>query len=257
MPLHAAHDESWSTLTIDHPPRNELDRTLLHAIVATLDERAAAGAPPLLLRAVGKHFSTGYPIGEIPPTIFHRDPAVRAADPFEQVMDRLVHYPSPVVAAIGGDAYGGAVELLACADLRVAADHVRFGVPPARLGLVYSHTGLRRLVRSFGATLVNELLLTGTAIDAERARQAGFVNRLVPADQLLPAAAELLRAVARNPPGALRGTRRVLTLLAEAETLDDDALAEIAELRHAARASGEFEAARDAFLNRSRSPDDR
>ena len=100
MPLRIERQESWCTVTLDHPPRNELDRELLHAIIAALDGLATADAPPLLLRAEGKHFSTGYRIDEIPETIFHRDPEVRAADPFEQVMHRLVHYPSPVIAAI-------------------------------------------------------------------------------------------------------------------------------------------------------------
>ena len=86
-------------------------------------------------------------------------------------MDRLVDYPAPIVAAVQGDAYGGAVELLACADLRVAATGVRLGVPPVRLGLVYSHTGLRRLLRGFGSPLVREMLLTGEAISAERAHR--------------------------------------------------------------------------------------
>ena len=255
MPLRIERQETWCTVTLDHPPRNELDRELLDAIIAALDELATAEAPPLLLRAEGKHFSTGYRIDEIPETIFHRDPEVRAADPFEQVMHRLVHYPSPVIAAIGGDAYGGAVELLACADLRVAADQVRFGVPPVRLGLVYSHTGLRRLLRGFGSSLARELLLTGAAVTAERAWQAGFLNRLVPADQLMPATEELLASLANSPPDALRGTRRVLMLLEEAETLDDIALDEIAALRHASRLGEEFRAAQEAFLNRRGPPE--
>ena len=57
--------------------------------------------PLLLLRSEGKHFSTGYAIGEIPEEIFHRDPAVRMSHPFEQVMQNLVNYPSPIVAAAG------------------------------------------------------------------------------------------------------------------------------------------------------------
>jgi len=128
-------------------------------------------------------------------------------------------------------------------------------VPPVRLGLVYSHTGLRRLLRGFGSSLARELLLTGKAVTAERAQQAGFLNRLVPADQLLPAAEELLTSLADSPPEALRGTRRVLMLLEEAETLSDAALDEIAELRHASRLGEEFRAAQEAFLNRRGPPE--
>ena len=253
-PLMITAHAQWTELRLARPPRNVLDRPMLEALAAALDELAAGEAPLLLLSADGKHFSTGYAIGEIPEEIFHRDPAVRAADPFEQVMARLVHYPSPVVAAVQGDAWGGAVELLACTDLRVAINKVRLGVPPVRLGLVYSHTGLRRLLRGFGSPLVREMLLTGEAIGAERARQAGFFTRVVPAGDLAATADALLETIARGGPQALRGTRRILTLLEEAEVLPDAVIREIAELRHASWSGDEFRLAREAFLEGRPSP---
>lgn len=133
MPLETQARSHWTELTLNQPPRNELDPDLLQALVFALDQLQSE-APPLLLRSCGKHFSTGYPISDIPAEIFDRDPAVRAATPFETVMDRLVHYPAPILAVVQGDAYGGAVEMLACADLRIAAVGVRLGVPPVRLG---------------------------------------------------------------------------------------------------------------------------
>jgi enoyl-CoA hydratase/carnithine racemase len=251
VPLEITARSGWTELVLNEPPRNVLDRTMLTALVDALDSLAAADAPLLLLRANGRHFSTGYSITEIPEDIFHHDPHVRAADPFEQVMDRLTHYPAPIVAAVQGDAYGGAVELLACCDLRVAADTVRLGVPPVRLGLVYSHTGLRRMIRGFGSPLVREMLLTGEAVTADRAFHVGFFNRLVPTDELQPTAVRLLETLAKGGPQALRGTRRILTLLEEAEVLSDDALAEIAQLRHDSWSSEEFERARDAFVKKT------
>ena len=254
MPLDVKTTPRWTELVLAAPPRNVLDRALLGDLVAALDHLVGTGAPLLLLRAEGRHFSTGYPIGDIPEEIFHRDPEVRAAAPFEQVMARLVGYPSPIVAAVQGDAYGGAVELLACADLRVAARGVRLGVPPVRLGLIYSHTGLRRLLRGLGSGLVREMLLTGEAVGAERAQRAGFFNRLVPRDDVRATAEDLLAAVAAGGPFALRGTRRILTLLEETETLPAAALAEIAELRHASWSGDEFRRAQEAFLAGEPSP---
>jgi enoyl-CoA hydratase/carnithine racemase len=244
----------WTELVLNQPPRNVLDRAMLTSLVDALDRLAAARAPLLLIRSNGRHFSTGYSIREIPEDIFHHDPRVRAADPFEQVMDRLTHYPSPIVAVVQGDAYGGAVELLACCDLRVGAATIRLGVPPVRLGLVYSHTGLRRMIRSFGSPLVREMLMTGEAVTAERAFQAGFFNRCVSAGQLDLAAEELMETMARGGPQALRGTRRILNLLEEAEVLSDEALAEIGRLRHASWSSEEFEKAREAFVAKKPSP---
>ncbi len=245
----------FTELCLAQPPRNVLDRPMLQALVVALDQLTERDHPPVLLLASrGKHFSTGYSIHDIPEEIFHRDPAVRASAPFEQVMDRLVHYPAPVVARVQGDAYGGAVELLACCDLRVAAQGVRLGVPPVRLGLVYSHTGLRRMIRGFGSPLVREMLLLGEAIDARRAQSAGFWTRLVDAEELESTTASLLCTLAHGGPRALRGTRRILTLLEEEEVLPDPVLQEIARLRHESWSGDEFVAARDAFIQRRPSP---
>lgn len=244
----------WTEIRLDRPPRNVLDVPLLEALRDALDRLAADGAPLLLLSAGGRHFSTGYDIADIPAEIFDPDPAVRAGHPFEQVMARLVGYPSPIVAMVQGDAWGGAVELLACVDLRLAADQARVGLPPVRLGLVYSHTGLRRLLRAFGPALAREMLLTGEPIPASRALAAGFFCRVAPAAELTDQAGDLMASVGRGGPQALRGTRRVLHLLEETELLPETALAEIAALRHAARHSADFAAAQAAFLARRPSP---
>ncbi len=254
MPLKITPQPHWTEITLNEPPRNVLDRDLLNELVTTLDNLAAKNAPLILLNSLGRHFSTGYSIGDIPEEIFHRDATVRAGHPFEKAMTSLINYPSPIVATVQGDAYGGAVELLACTDLRVAAKGVRLGVPPVRLGLVYSHTGLRRLIRSFGSPMVREMLLIGEAISAERALNTGFFCRLVESDQLQETAEGILEGMSRGGPQALQGTRRILNLLEETEVLSVDSLEEIAKLRHEAWSGEEFVKARDAFINRLPSP---
>ena len=254
MPLDIVRKTHWTEIVLNQPPRNVLDREMLEALVTTLEDLAQDDAPLLLLRSQGKHFSTGYSIGDIPEEIFHRDSSIRASSPFEKTMESLINYPSPIVAAVQGDAYGGAVELLACTDLRVATSSVRLGVPPVRLGLVYSHTGLRRMIRGFGSPLVREMLLTGEAISAERAWHTGFFCRMVPQDDLLPAAEEILEGMSLGGPQALRGTRRILNLMEETEVLSEKVLDEIARLRHESWSGEEFITARDAFMNRKPSP---
>ena len=97
-------------------------------------------------------------------------------------------------------------------------------------------------------------VVTGEAVEAERAYQVGFFNRLVKAEELEETAARLMETMAKGGPGALRGTRRILNLLEEAEVLSDEALTEIAELRHASWSGEEFVKARDAFINKEPSP---
>lgn len=237
-------------LTLAAPPRNLLDPELLGALLSALGALAAEGAPPLLLAAEGRHFSTGYPIDAIPEAIFHADPRVRAGAPFERALAALWDYPAPIVAAVQGDAWGGAVELLCCADLRVAVPAARFAVPALRLGLVYSPTGMRRFQSAFGAPLARELLLTGEPIGARRALRAGFLCRLAAPAGLAAAAGDLMASLLAAAPGALRGTRRSLRLLEGAEPLAPALLAEIAGLRHAAWQSEDFREAQRAFLEK-------
>ncbi len=109
MSLKKIPHSGWIELVLADPPRNVLKAGLLQEMVAALDELRDGDAPLLLIRSTGKHFSTGYPIADIPEEIFHEDSRVRADTPFEKVMQRLVDYPAPVVMAVQGDAWGGAV----------------------------------------------------------------------------------------------------------------------------------------------------
>ncbi len=254
MPLEIIRHTGWVELVLADPPRNVLKVPLLQEMIAALDELAAGEAPLLLVRARGRHFSTGYPIGDIPEEIFHEDPRIRAATSFETVMRRLTDYPAPVVAAVQGDAWGGAVEMLACADIRVAAAGVRVALTPVRLGLIYSHTGLRRLLRTLGSPLLREMVLTGWPVAAERLERAGFFAEVVAPGELEDRSLQVMTALLHGAPEALRGTRRVLRILEEAEPLDQDLLDEIARLRHRSRLSEEFRRAQAAFLAGESSP---
>lgn len=244
----------WTELKLNSPPRNILSIPLLAELCGHLDRLCEEGSPPILLSSGGRHFSTGYDIAEISADIFSRDPVVRSATSFEMVMARLSRYPAPVLAAVQGDAYGGAVELLACVDIRIAAPAVRIGVPAVRLGLVYSPSGIGRLLRSLGSPLAREMLLLGEPITAERAVTAGFFCRTASPAELETAAAAMMASVCRGGPAALRGTRRVLQALEEQETLADEVLLEIAQLREASRGGEEFARAQAAFIAGHQSP---
>ncbi|MCP4546048.1 MAG: hypothetical protein GY835_06245 [bacterium] len=252
MPIHLDIQSDLAVIELRQPPRNMLSTEMLKALLAALDQLESGDPPTLLLRSSGRHFSTGYPIDEIPEAIFHADPEVRANAPFEQVMARLTAYPAPIVAAIQGDAYGGAVELLSCVDLRIGVQGIRFAVPAVRLGLIYSHTGLRRMIRGFGSNLSREMLLTGEPVSARRARRAGFLCRLVRTEELQVTAEVLLESIGRGAPLAIRGTRRVLNLVEEAEPIAADLLNEIALLRHTSWLSEDFKEAQQAFIAKRR-----
>ena len=122
----------------------------------------------------------------------------------QQVFRRLERCGKPVIAAVNGFALGGGCELAMACHLRVASDTAKFGQPEVKLGIAPGYGGTVRLPRLVGRARALELLLTGDMIDAEEARRIGLVNRVVPADQLLPEAEALLKSILANGPLAIR-----------------------------------------------------
>jgi methylglutaconyl-CoA hydratase len=105
----------------------------------------------------------------------------------------------PTIAAINGYCLGGGLELALQCDLRIAADHAQFGLPEVTLGFLPGAGGTQRLPRLIGLQRAKEMILTGRRIDAAEAERLGIVLRAVPRAQLMPAAMELARAIAKNP----------------------------------------------------------
>jgi enoyl-CoA hydratase/carnithine racemase len=255
-------------LTISNPSkRNALDHPILDAITATLAELApwaggsddagsGSSAPGHDVRCVvvtGAHgmFSAGYDIGEIPEEEFEQRAEQLVAHPFTEAIDALEAFPYPTLAALSGHTIGGGLELALACDLRVAEEGVMLGMPPAKLGLVYSHTGLRRFLDSIGAARTRELFLLGRYIDATTALAWGLVNRVSPAGGLDTVALELAVELAGNAPLAQTGNKRVIAALLGAEgELAEEVEEELIELRRASFSSQDMREGMRAFADK-------
>ena len=159
-------------LTISNPAkRNALDHPILDAIAAVLDD--IGDARVVLLTGADGMFSSGYDIGDIPDDVFAQEAERLVAHPFAAALEALETCEVPTVAALPGHTIGGGLELALACDLRVAADGILLGMPPAKLGLVYSHTGLRRFLEAIGAPRTRELFLTARNVDARTALELG------------------------------------------------------------------------------------
>ncbi|KAF9515630.1 hypothetical protein BS47DRAFT_1341795 [Hydnum rufescens UP504] len=119
----------------------------------------------------------------------------------------------PWIAAVNGNgAFGGGAEALLNFDLVVASEKALFGFPEPQIGVVAAASGLERLVRAVGRQLAAELLLTGKSISAVEARDRfGFVNLVVPVDEVVPRAITLAESILENSPDAIRSTKRALS----------------------------------------------
>jgi enoyl-CoA hydratase/carnithine racemase len=227
-------------LTISNPAkRNALDHPILDAIAETVPTLTDARC--LLITAEGPVFSAGYDIGNLPREEFADQAESLVAHPFHDAIEALEAFPFPSVAALNGHAIGGGLELALSCDLRVAAESARVGMPPARLGLIYSHTGLRKFIDAIGAARTRELFFVGRNIPARRAEAWGLVNEVVADDELAARGLELATEIATNAPLSLAGNKRVIRELLQAESaLDPQIERELVDLREGCFRSEDF-----------------
>ncbi len=233
-------------LTISNPAkRGALDHAILDAFTRTLP---ALDARCVLITGEGTIFSAGYDIGNLNRDQFSDEAERLVAHPFAAAIDAIEAYPFPTVAALNGHAIGGGLELALSCDLRIADSAIRLGMPPAKLGLVYSHTGIRKFIDVIGAARTRELFLVGRRIDAHTALQWGLVNEIADEEHLAEHGLALAREIAGNAPLAQRGNKRVIgaVLSAQAE-LEPAVEAELIELRRACFASEDFREGVRAF----------
>jgi enoyl-CoA hydratase/carnithine racemase len=189
-----------ATLTLNRPAaRNALSMGLMEALDTQLADIAEdASVKVVILAANGPAFCAGHDLREI------RATPTRAA--YEAVfalcsrlMQRIVHLPKPVIARVHGVATAAGCQLVASADLAVAADTARFATPGVDIGLFCS-TPMVALTRAIGRKPAMEMLLTGDMVPAERARELGLINRVVPEAALAEATLALARQIAAKSP---------------------------------------------------------
>lgn len=208
-------------VTLNRPEaRNALSPELIGRLAQAWDEvredddiRAV-----VLTGAAGSTFCAGFDLAlSIPLLTGAREPeddwdAALVADPTlaPRAMLRGCDLARPLIVAANGHAIAGGMELMLAADLRVMAAGAKLGLSEVRLGLIPGMGGNANLRHHVAPALAAELLLTAANIDAERAASAGLLNRVVPADEVLPAALALAEAIAANAPLAVAAARRVL-----------------------------------------------
>ena len=231
--------------------RNALDHEILDALAETLPRLdrgietrclLITGAPPV--------FSAGYDIASFPAETFERDAEALVAHPFHRALDALATHPWPTVAAINGHCLGGGLELAITCDLRICAAGAKLGMPPAKLGLVYGHTGLRKFLDTVGLARTKELFLTGRNFEASRAEEIGLVHEVVPDERLEELAVELAAGVAANAPLSMRGNKSAIELLNASPVLSEQQEAGLIALRESCFSSEDLREGIRAFAEK-------
>ena len=244
--------EAVARLTLSNPERrNALDHEVLDALADVLPELdRGIEVRCVILTGAGGTFSAGYDIGDIPEESFEHDAESIVAHPFHAGMAAVSAHPYPVVAAIPGPCLGGGLELAVRCDLRIAAEGATLGMPPAKLGLIYGHTGLRRFIEAIGVARTKELFLTGRVLPAERAERIGLVHEVVADGKIESAAIELASEIAANAPLASRGNKHAIETLASFPRLTAEQERELVELRRSSFGSEDLREGIRAFAEK-------
>lgn len=191
-------------LTVSRPEkRNALDLDMLKALAGAADTvEADTRIRVAILTGEGPGFSAGGDIrawGGMRPEAFGHG-WVRFG---HRVFERLATLRMPLIAALNGHALGGGLELAGIADIRIAEDHIRIGLPETGLGMVPGWSGTQRLVKRFGAQPVRRMALAGEIFTAQEALSLGLVDRVTATGQALAAAKDMATEIAARGPAAL------------------------------------------------------
>jgi enoyl-CoA hydratase len=200
-------EQSILQLTINRPEvMNALDKPALLELEQIL---SAIETDPsirvLIITGSGKAFVSGADIKAMLP--FSPDEAREFSALGQRVMQKIEQLPIPVIAAVNGFALGGGCELMLCADIRIAVDTARIGLPEISLGIMPGFGGTQRLPRLISPGKAKEFIFTAEAFSASVAYQIGLVEHVCSAEQLLDFARGLARRMIKNSPDSLKAVK--------------------------------------------------
>ena len=203
-----------ATVTLNAPPSNLLNTAMLKELDQVFGELEADHAVRVvILTAGGRFFCLGADIKELASL----EAAHQGADLSgrgQGLLNRIERFDKPIIAAINGTCLGGGLELAMACHMRVAAEGIQLGLPEVKLGLIPGFGGTQRLQRIIGPSRAAEMILTGEPITAEHALTIGLVNRVVPAQEVLPQSQTLAAMITNKgrlaTRAALRGIRNGL-----------------------------------------------
>jgi enoyl-CoA hydratase len=203
--------QDWiSTVTIDNPPHNFLDKGVLSQLNMTIGEILASKSElrVVLITAKGKKFSAGIDYsGFVKMT---KEEAGHFADVGYHLLKNIENLPVPVIAAVKGETVGAGLGLALAADIRIAASDTIFAFPEAQFGVPPIFGSSQRLYKTVGIGRAKELLFTGRTLTADEALRIGLINKIVPVDMLEEEARKLALKIGGNSLSSLRSIKMLV-----------------------------------------------
>lgn len=207
-----------ATVIFNRPQvRNALNLAMWSALPPIIDELTHDPAVrAVILRGAGREaFASGADISEFKEVRKDRATAEAYNARTEAAYVAIEGCPKPTVAMISGFCMGGGIALAMACDLRFAASGAKFGIPAARLGIVYGLHSVKRLVGLVGPARAKDILFSARTFEVAEALAIGFVDRVLPADQLEAYTYDYLRKVAANAPLSVQGAKLIIDAVQE------------------------------------------
>lgn len=228
------HVQVW---TLSNPPMNymtaAMSRELLELIGKTEGDESVRAV--IVTGGIEGKFITHYSVDELaaiaadPAECARSFPTIEAG--FHRLLNRIMLMPKAVIAAINGDCMGGGYELAMACDFRLAADGpFQIGLPEAVLGILPGGSGTQRLPRLIGRSRALEVMLFGNVYSPADAERMGMVNRVTPANKLMPMAMEWARTLSMRAPRSIAAIKRAVYVGTDHD-LETGLMIERAEMR--------------------------
>jgi len=219
--IQVEHDGAIATVVFNRPKmRNAISLAMWSEIAAVTDALAKDDSVrAIVYRGAGRQaFASGADISEFQDNRKDTATALAYNKETEGAYTAIRLCPKPTVAMVFGYCMGGAMAVAMACDLRFAAKGSRFGIPAARLSIIYGLDPVHQLVDLVGPAYAKDILYSARTVEDEEALRIGFIQRLVPPDELEALTYEYLRTVAANAPLSVRGTKTQVQAIFEGIT---------------------------------------
>src|SRR6188472_1699010 len=213
-----------ATIRLNRPKHlNRLQSEDLDHLMKLFDRiEADAAIRVLVLTGTGRAFSAGYDLNSVADRATSANEQPSAGSAFEVVVNRLEDLGVPTICRLNGGVYGGSTDLALACDFRIGVDTAEMFMPAARVGLHYYPSGIRRYVSRLGVAAAKKLFLTAQKIDVAEMLRIGYLDVIVPVDELDPSIDALAAVLAANAPKVMRGMKAAINEIARA-AFDEDA----------------------------------
>lgn len=235
-----------ATLVLNRPEKkNSISLNILQALQNFFSALPEAVRIVVIRGAGDEAFSSGFDIT----TIGSGEPGAEVSL-IENAYRMIRECPVPTIAYLNGYAIGAGCDLIVNCDFRIAHPKGKFGMPPAKLGVIYSYDGISRFVRLIGLTNTKELFFTGRTFPADRCLQMGLLTQVVEQAEQERVVYDLAREIAANAPLSVQGIKRMLTLYSRPEILPPEVGKEIQEVIMRVIRSEDLQEGKKSFMEK-------